>query len=472
MNQTPIDTAVVLAAGTGSKCWPYNVVRQKATFPIANQPLVRRIVDDLAQMGVGRIVVVTGSGAASVRAALRGSAAEIRFVHQPTQAGTADAVLHAAPHLEGDFLVVSGDVATARANLVALRDRFAQERPLAAALIQPLGQESPRDWLVAHPQGAQICNIQGHPRDGTHRLCGVYAFQPGMLDVLRANPGIVASVPVGGMPPMESEIAQSLQTLIDEGESVLAVETEGYHVDVDKPWHILEANACVLQSMSAQLSTLPGAAADGAGNIIPASCTIHDGAEIHGRLVLGENVTIGNRVVIRGDLWAADNASITNGAILEGNAVVGRETVIKDYALIGSQSSLGPRGRYGHGAEFSGVALDMVYCYHYCEIWGVAGSAVDFGAATVCGNLRFDDGDTAWRIGDRMETPRTGANAAYFGDYCRTGVNAIIMPGRRTGVYSCVGPGVVAYDDIPDRQMVQLEQTLTTRPWGPERYGW
>jgi bifunctional UDP-N-acetylglucosamine pyrophosphorylase/glucosamine-1-phosphate N-acetyltransferase len=472
MTRTEIDTAVVLAAGAGSKFWPYNVVRQKAAFPIANQPLVRRIVEDLTDMDVHRIVVVVGHGEPSVRAALRGCAADLRFVRQPTPAGTADAVLQAAAHLDGDFLVVSGDVATARANLVALRERFQQERPPAAALIQPLGPESPQDWLVAYPEGDQLRAVRGHDRGGAHRLCGVYAFQPAVLDALRDNPGIVASVPVGGMPPLEAEIAQSLQMLIEEGHPVLAVESVDYHVDLDKPWHILEANARVLGGMAAQLAESPHAAADIEGNIIPASCTIHDGAEIHGRLVLGENVTIGNRVVIRGNLWAADNATLTNGAILEGDTVVGRQTTIKDYCLIGEQSSLGAQGRYSHGAEFSGVALDTVYCYHYCEIWGVVGHAVDFGAATVCGNLRFDDGETTWRVRGRMETPTHAANAAYFGDYCRTGVNAIIMPGRRIGIYSCVGPGVVAYDDVPDRQLVQLQQTLSTRPWGPERYGW
>ena len=57
------------------------------------------------------------------------------------------------------------------------------------------------------------------------------------------------SVPVGGMPPPEAEFAQSLQMALDDGHRVPAVETVGYHVDVDKPWHILEANECVIQQM-------------------------------------------------------------------------------------------------------------------------------------------------------------------------------------------------------------------------------
>ncbi|MCL4862191.1 MAG: NTP transferase domain-containing protein [Caldilineaceae bacterium] len=457
-----IETAVVLAAGAGSRFWPYNVVRQKAAFPIANRPLVRRLVDDLAAAGLTRIIVVVGAGEASVRAALRGCPGEIMLVRQPTPAGSADAVMRAAHLIEGGFLVAAGDVATDPQNLRALLDHAVEAQPLAAALVQPLGEEPPHDWLTAHLDGGRLRGVEGHGRGGRHRLCGLYAFDAAALPFLRDNPGVMRAVPVGGMPPAESEIAQSLQIMIDEGETVTAVTAPGYHVDVDKPWQILQANAAVIDAMRGMVD----------GNVIPASCRIHDGAEIHGRLVLGEDCVIGNRVVVKGDLWLSAGASVTNGAILEGPTVVGAGTIVQNYCQIGGHSTLGARGHYGHGAEFSGVALDTVYCYHYCEIWGVVGEAVDFGAATVCGNLRFDDGETTWRIKGRPERPKAAANAAYFGDFSRTGVNAIIMPGRRTGVYSVVGAGVVLYDDLPDRQMVTLKQELVTRPWGPERYGW
>jgi NDP-sugar pyrophosphorylase family protein len=459
---TPSPTALILAAGPGTRFWPYNVVRNKAAFPIANTPLIRRLVDDLAGLGITRIVVVVGEREGSVRAALRGASGKIRFVRQPRPAGTADAALHGAGGVEGDLLILPGDIAVAPANLAALLERFQAERPLAAALIQPLAEESSLDWLVAFPEAGRLAGIEGHSRDGRHRLCGVYALRSDALPYLADNPGVMGRVPVGGMPPVEAEIAQSLQVMIDEGQTVAAVESVGYFVDVDKPWHILQANRQVINRLSMELEE----------NRIHPTARIHDGAEISGRIVLGENAVIGNRVVVEGDFWLGAGASVTNGAILEGPVLVGAETAVRHYCQIGGHSSLGSRGVYSHGSEFSGVALETVYCYHYCEIAGVVGQAVDFGAATVCGNLRFDDRDTVWRVQGRAEVPTTGANLAYFGDFSRTGVNAIIMPGRRTGVYSVVGPGVILYDDLPDRTLVTAEQSLRTRSWGPEQYGW
>ena len=60
----------------------------------------------------------------------------------------------------------------------------------------------------------------------------------------------------------------------------------------------------------------------------------------------------------------------------------------------------------------------------------------------------------------------------FLGDYCRTGVNAIFMPGVKVGVYSVVGAGVVLKRDVPDHTLIYTEQTLTEKPWGPEKYGW
>lgn len=463
MTTPRINTAIILAAGLGSRFWPYNTIRNKAAFPIANVPAVRRLVDTLHDIGISQIIVVVGHDEASVRAALRGVATAVHFVRQPALTGTATAVLSAAHDLSEDCLVVAGDVVTDKQNFTDLLARFAEERPLAAALIQPLGAESPHDWLGAYTADGLLRGVEGHTRRGCqHRLCGIYALRAAGLEYLRDNPGVMSQVPVGGMPPVEAEIAQSIQMMLDEGQTVLAVETAGYHIDLDKPWHIDQANETVITAMSAALHE----------NVIPATARIHDGADIQGRVILGNNCTIGDRVVINGDLWLGDNSQVLNGAILEGSTVIGKQTIVQNYCQIGSHTTLGNRSHYGHGAEFSGVALDTVYCYHYMEIWGVVGQAVDFGAATVCGNLRFDDGVTPWRIKGRTERPTHAANAAYFGDFCRTGVNAIIMPGRRIGVYSVVGPGVVLYDDLPDRTMVTVKQELVTRPWGPERYGW
>ena len=464
-----MDTAIVLAAGLGRKVWPYGEFRQKCTIPVANKPIVRRVVENLLAAECQRIIVVVGHHAQQVRGALA-DIPNVVFVTQHSLDGTASAVLTALEHLEDQpYLVVYGDTVTTADNLRNFIKEFRSDNVEAAALVQTLGDEDASDWLCAGIGTADVENksvlklngIEGHPRGGSHRLCGVYAFQRSATSYLLRNPGIVTRVPVGGMPPPESEIAQSLQLMVDDGRTVLAVQTEDFFVDVDKPWHVLEANNRLVDYLAKQVTE----------DHVAAGAKISDAAEINGHVVLGKNSVIGPRVVVNGTLIAGANNNITNGAILHGRIFVGDQCRISDYCDVGS-SAIGNRCIIGHGAEMAGVLFDKVYLYHYCEMSGVFGCATDIGAATVCGTLRFDDQDTAIQVEGRYEIPPYGANATYMGDYCRTGVNAIIMPGRRIGSYSVVGPGVILYDDVPSKTMVMAKQELITKPWGPERYGW
>lgn len=456
-----MNSAIVLAAGLGRKAWPYGEFRQKCTIPVANKPIVRHIVENLLEVGISRIIVVVGHHAQQVRGVIA-DIPNVEFVTQNPLGGTAEAVLTALEKInDEDYLVIYGDIVTTSENFRnIIKDYYCQNADVAA-LLYPLNDEDALNWLCAKTTNGCLNSIDGHPRGGSHRLCGIYAFKSTARPYFIRNPGIVTQVPVGGMPPPESEIAQSIQLMINDGIDVLAVEATEFFVDIDKPWHVLEANRKLVDYLSRHVHE--DQLAEGA--------KISDAADINGKVVLGKNTVIGPRVVINGTLIAGANNNITNGAILHGNINIGHQCRISDYCDIDS-SSIGNQCIVGHGAEMSGVMFDKVYLYHYCEMFGVFGNATDIGAATVCGTLRFDDGDTRIKVEGRYEVPTYGANAIYMGDYCRTGVNAMIMPGRRIGSYSVVGPGVILYDDVPSKTMILAKQELITKPWGPDRYGW
>ena len=457
--------ALVLAGGIGSRVWPAAETRNKAALPIGNVPLVRRIVDELLEIGIETVWVGVGHHAASVRHALRGvESGKVRIVESTQSSGTSDAAMRlvheAGP--ESDFLVVYGDVAMAPGNVQSVLDTHRSSGAAATLLVAPLGDEDCREWIGVSVDGDEVTGIEGHSRDAGLRVGGVFALSPAAIPYLRANPGVFRHVPVGGMPPVESDLAESVAQMLDDNLPVAAVMSHGFLVDIDKPWHVLQANSEWVRWRLANASA----------SVIPASCRIHDGAEIDGPLLLGENVEIGNRVVIRGGLVAGDSTRIVNGPILGGGVALGRHVQVRDYCLIEGGSVCGDNGVYAHGSEFSGTAFDNVYLYHYCEIYGLLGSSVDIGAATVCGTLRFDDREAFHRVNGRREIPAFAANASFIGDYSRTGVNAILMPGCKVGAWSCVGPGVVLGDDLPNRKSVFVRQQLETKDWGPEKYGW
>jgi bifunctional UDP-N-acetylglucosamine pyrophosphorylase/glucosamine-1-phosphate N-acetyltransferase len=164
------------------------------------------------------------------------------------------------------------------------------------------------------------------------------------------------------------------------------------------------------------------------------------------------------------------NGEISFGSLK--NIIIDDDVYIGDYCFIDRGSSIARECYLSHASEFWGVLMRRVYLYHYMEMYGVIGENTDIGAGTVCGTLRFDDNRTQHNIKGKKQIPNNNSNAIFLGDYSRTGVNAVLLPGVKTGVYSLVGPGVVLSKDLPSKKSVFVKQELIYGDFSPEKYGW
>jgi bifunctional UDP-N-acetylglucosamine pyrophosphorylase/glucosamine-1-phosphate N-acetyltransferase len=90
----------------------------------------------------------------------------------------------------------------------------------------------------------------------------------------------------------------------------------------------------------------------------------------------------------------------------------------------------------------------------------------------VCGSLRFDDGKCGIEVKGRKETPAHFSSATFLGDYCRTGVNVIISPGKRIGPYSIIGAGTILNEDVPNNTLLYPKQEIIKKTWSSDKYGW
>jgi len=459
-------SAVLLAAGEGKRAWPFSGIRQKVTVPVANVPMVRRLALDLLALGVEEVVAVVGHRAEAVRACLA-DLDKVRFAPQPECRGTVTAALTGLAEIDADaVLVCCGDIVTSRDTLKAVIEAFDARRAEALLLTAacPHGLTASHTAVEAREDGL-VTGIG--PRGGTEhpRFGGVAAARTETLRrYLLRHPGIMPDVGVGGMPPVEGDLASCFELMRQDGIEVHAVRARDYFVDVDMPWHIVEANRQAAQHALDALDR----------TVVSPGATIHDGADIpaDAKVWLGPGAHIGKGCHIGGPVMLGPGARVVNGAIVGANVVLGEDTRCENYCDVGAGSVIGGRCVVGHCAEFSGVTFDLVYLYHYSCLTALIGTHVDIGAATVSGTWRFDDGVRVQAIQGRKVVPECHGSYTFIGDYCRTGVNAVFMPGVKVGYYSCVGPGAIIYEDVAERTVLLAKQEHVTKPWGPEKYDW
>lgn len=452
-------TAVILCAGKGTKLWPYAQIRNKAMMPVSNQPIAAYAVDSLTQLGFDKIVLVAGPFADEVRGYFR-DCENVRVLTDDAPKGAAYSLLCAKDEVGEDFLLLYGDTIVDTDDLRALRDAFNASGENTALVGEITDRSS--EHIGCTVEDGFVTGIFGHSRDeSTHRFAA-FALRQSIFDALPYNGCRFTYTDVGMMSPVEGYFELTLADEMHRGAPLRCVAAASEFFDIDRPWDILYANTKINEKRCGALTQ----------NELAEGASVDPTAVLRGYVRLGRNSRIGRGVIVEGNLIVGDDCEIINGAIVGRDVVIGSRAKVRNYCYIAPCSTVGNECIVSHAAELDGMILDRVYLYHYMEWNGVIGENTDLGAATVCGSLRFDDSITLQRVKGRREFHNGFGDAVFLGDYCRTGVNAIFMPGVKVGVYSVVGAGVVLTRDVPDNTLIYAEQTLTEKPWGPEKYGW
>lgn len=186
--------AVILAAGKGTRMASD---LPKVLHELDGKPLLRWVVDASRSAGLDPQILVVGHLAERVEATMRPhDSGDLRFVLQAEQKGTGHAVQMAEPilsGLEGDVLVLAGDVPLIRAETLA--DLLAEHRHLEAAatvLTAELADPGGYGRILRNTDG-DLAAIREH-RDCTEDEravreinSGIYCFRlPDLLESLAA----------------------------------------------------------------------------------------------------------------------------------------------------------------------------------------------------------------------------------------------------------------------------------------------
>ena len=467
-----INTAVILATDWNKKFYPYTVTKPKHLIHIASKPLIQVVIEQLTRKSIKNIIVVLQSNDQKTKQKIltkltknnnKGKDVNLNLVYIKDPSGSADALEKALPYLKGDtesFLVIYGDILTNDDDLEKILNKAESGSGEAYVLIDKLGKLRASDWICANGE-KELDEIIFHPRRGAkYRLGGVFALTEKVIKFLELTPIGTTHAPTGVMPTNERFLEETLAQMVENGENVIGVEVDNFLVDLDKPWHILEANEKYLDYLASKAEE----------SFFGENVEISERVVIGEKIVIGDGAKIGANAVIQEFTIIGKKAEISN-AIIQGKASIGDETKVGEYSKIWKHTSIGSRVRILHCADVAGVIMDKVSIMHHAYIHGVLGESVDIGAGTVTGDLRFNDLPPLKYTEGRREQESPYMNAVFIGDHVRTGINVSINPGVRIGPYTVIGPGAIIYKDVEPRKKILVKQSFDLGEWSEKKYG-
>jgi UTP--glucose-1-phosphate uridylyltransferase len=262
----PVTTAVILAAGLGTRMLPATKSVPKEMLPIVDRPLVQYCVEEAIEAGITRIVFVIAKGKEAIREhfqagarvelALRemgnvqmaeelariGAAAAFEYVHQEKQLGIAHAVNCARAQLEGApfALMFPDDLLLGGVSCVKeLCDAYARTGGSVIAVEHVADADVPQYGIVdresdANP--ARLRRVVEKPKleDAPSRLgiVGRYILSETIFQHIdRIPPGANG----------ELQITDALASQIAAGETVSCFQFSGRRFDTGRPLGYLTA---------------------------------------------------------------------------------------------------------------------------------------------------------------------------------------------------------------------------------------
>ncbi len=262
-----VSTAVIPAAGLGTRFLPATRSVPKALLPVVDTPVIHLAVAEAAAAGIGRAVVVVSPGQEAVAGyfrdmpaledALRSQGrealldlmvetaglAEVESVVQEEPLGLGHAVLASRPLVgDGPFAVILPD------------DVIWSEQPTIGVMAEMAGKmggsviavrEAPDDMLSslgvvdAVPAGERVYEVRGmvekpRPEDAPSNLAivGRYVLEPDVFDLLETSaPGAIGEI----------QLTDAVAALLP-SRGVYAYRFPGFHVDVGTPSGLLKAS--------------------------------------------------------------------------------------------------------------------------------------------------------------------------------------------------------------------------------------
>ena len=352
--------AVVLVGGEGTRLRPLTLAVPKQMLPIAEVPMIERVLTGLARQGVTTAVLSLGYRYEELLGALPSAKAlgiGILPAVEPEPLGTAGAVRFAAnaANVDEAFVVVNGDV-LADVDLPALA-RSHEARDAEATLALSRLEDATSFGLVAVADDGRVTNFMEKPETTGPGLVsvGTYVLEPSVLD----------RIPDGRAVSIEREV---FPAMVRDG-TLFGLPSPAYWSDTGTPERYLQVQLDLIDGRRGE-SPAPGAVDRGDGvwtigsavvdgdvtppALVGTAAYVQAGASVESS-ILGAGARVHEGARVRESVLLP-GAVVRAHAVVEGS-LVGEQAVIGEGAEVSGLAVVGPGVTVEPGARLAGVRV-------------------------------------------------------------------------------------------------------------------
>ena len=291
---------LILAGGKGTRLYPLTYTRAKQLIPVANEPVLFRVIRAIRDADISEIGVVTGDTSQEIRSAVGDGSrwgVQISYIPQERPAGLAHALKISHSFLDNDrFVMFLGDNVI-QGGISSLINEFADSTWNSQVVLTRV--PDPQHFGVAELNSdGSIKQLVEKPKTPSSDLAlvGIYMFDTNVFKAVNA---------ISPSARGELEITDAIQWLLTHGYGVHPYVHTGWWIDTGKPVDMLAANDHVLDEMT---------------------------PKVHNTATVDAESTIDRRVTLQA------GARITNSTV-RGPSIIGKDTIIEN-AFVGPYTSI------------------------------------------------------------------------------------------------------------------------------------
>ncbi|MBU0702768.1 MAG: glucose-1-phosphate thymidylyltransferase [Chloroflexi bacterium] len=311
---------LILSGGKGTRLYPLTYTSAKQLIPVANKPVLFRVVEAIRDAGITDIGIVVGDTADEIRNAVGEGerwGVEITYIYQENPLGLAHAVKVSRDFLGDErFVMFLGDNVI-QGGISELIGQFAESEWNSQIVLTRVAR--PEQYGVAELNGeGRIVRLIEKPKEPPSDLAlvGIYMFDH---HIHEATESIAPSW------RGELEITDAIQWLVEHDYRVYPYVHLGWWIDTGKQEDLLEANGLVLEELTPTIEGYVDRDSEVDGRVI-----IQKGAEIVNSVVRGPTIIgEGSRIV---NSYIGPFTSIYHDVVVEDSEI--ERSIVLEHSLI------------------------------------------------------------------------------------------------------------------------------------------